>query len=1037
LANINLDLSELLAPIRQMREEIQKMNDALRQTVQLQAQMAAQQRVKANNYGPTIADFAQEVRDRVVLAGGPAFPNNVYGIDTGEQVPPTNINPRGKRRWFDRERLPGGVDAHRSYLGAAQSVLSSGGVGIASALAGQVGYQNDFAAKKEREESIKLLSTSGSASAKILLDVSKKIEQERSIASENLKKATESYGKASEAGARDLAKFAKELDQAAKNFNKVNQKAEQFSETLDDWIKKGGSGPTGPTGGGPTLLDFFRNLSGGQKAALIAGAGVSAAGLAVSGFGAYMGMRGAGLAQDYSNTLAMSQAKSEIGALQRQNYFAMAAPRSGEEMLRAYGNLLAPTGTNYQYLGFQNRAKLEQDAKRLTETARSSELLQTGGALTEGAGGLITSAGGFAIGRVLATSAGQKLLQGLATRYLGSLAATAVTGPAAPFIAAGLTAYSAVDLVKSGYGLYRQYQEGMGTKVGQEFGGRFFGNDRLAIENQRYQRTLENLRNEELLRHGELGTFASRQMAMGLDEYIGMLRSRGAATSMVGGRAALGIEAVLPNLASDSRYRNAANQLYSSRAMLDAQKTAAQYAELGYTFNEAGNLKNTLLSVQQNVSSNQLLRAMQLTRAGVGSGEQIASGILGISAVSGKAGDLSQLERVFARAFSAGLRGSPEVQKFVQSSTETASALKLQSATGAANILSSVTAAMRGAYGSSLMYLGEAQKGISGFAATTGATAGLMGTLKVLSGAGAGLTSATGLGLLSGANAYQIQDAIRQIESGTPVEKMTGLARQMVGAQRFGGVSSETARASVLSVLKRSGAAIQMPFAAGFEMATGQTFTSIQSKAVQLFSQIGKGGKLATKAKESLKDLLSSYGSTMVGMGGADNIETAQAQFLASLPQGLIETTSGKRALEAEITRGQETSRSDFISVNYKKMLNKAAMQAVGKVSGPIGTGEIEAVAKSLGINTSEPDWYQRFQSKAMASGVDIKSKSQQQVSFKDLANIISAAGGEEMSKKSMIIEDISANALQRIQRALGRETVNTPEFFDGVPGPK
>jgi hypothetical protein len=290
--------------------------------------------------------------------------------------------------------------------------------------------------------------------------------------------------------------------------------------------------------------------------------------------------------------------------------------------------------------------------------------------------------------------------------------------------------------------------------------------------------------------------------------------------------------------------------------------------------------------------------------------------------------------------------------------------------------------------------------------------------------------------LFAGANAYQIQDAIKQIEGGVPVEKMTGLARQMVGAQRYGGATSDVARSNVLSVLKRGKEAVQMPFVAGYQLITGESFTSIQGKAANLFNKIGQGGKAAGKAREELKDLLYSYGSAMVGMGGADNIETAQAQFLSSLPQGLVESGSGKKALESEIASGQRAARSDFISVNYKKMLNKAAMSAVGKAEGTVSQRDLEDVAKSLGVNTGDANWYEQLQNKAMESGVNIKSKSQGQVSFRDLANVISAAGGEEMSKKSMVIEDISANALQRLQRALKLE-VTSPEKFDGVPGAK
>jgi len=955
-----------------MREEIQKMNEALRSTVQLQAQMAAHQRQAAGGYSPTKTGLALEIQDRIATRGGPV--NNVYGINTGAPIPPSNINPTGS---------PLG-----SILPSAQWQLSRGGVGIAQAFAGQAGFQNDLAAKREREEAIKLLSGSANTTAKILLDVSKKIEQERAAASETLKRATEEYGRASEAGAKDLAKFARELDEAAKKFNKVNQKAEQFSTTLDDFIKKGGPGGGGGDGGGRGGFGGWWDKYGGKASAIASGvAGTAALGFQLGG--AYANVQAMGFQQSLQAMQAIPQNIGMAESLRYQKYMAVVAPTTGEQMLEAYGNLLTPGKKKFSYLGVGNRQSRETEANKIFEeefkVSEAERKAATRSSIGSAIGQAALSVGAIAGGIGLtAGTAGLGALPGLA------LAGAGITG----LVGAGKDLFTNITGAQTG--IAGQKEGGIYDMPGA---GLFFDKPQQNAQAVKamYQSGAIRQReqNERMLIEAEKSRFDSRRLAMGLDENLAAMRMRTAATSMAGGAAVSGFEA------------------FKGLSPERAEALAGRYAKLGYSIPEVGNIYNTYAGMIGTTKGAD--RLLGLSRAGVGSVEQMASNVLGISAVSGKQGDTKQLENIFAKAFEAGLKGAPAIQRFSQAAMEMSQALKIQSATGAAGFLSTLTGAMAGKSGSAMMYMDEARSGLMGLAGATGATTGLMGTLKVLSGAASGLGMGTGLGTASRSNIVQVQEALGQLGEGGDYTKLTGMARKMVGAQVASGVSPAQAMANVRRALEGQAAAQAAPFAAEYERRTGASFSSVQSQAKKLLElSKSKDPKVAKKAAEDLRNLMFKFEDETVGMSGLEAEGSSAALLMSGVSSG--DFKRGKQILEREKGKGAAKAAADFATVNYKRVLNSAAVDAAKGIDRTVSDEDLKTTAAGMGIDTSKANWKQEL---GKAAGVDVDKG--EKFTFAKLATAMSTYADKDTQRTSLsIIEAFGPTAVQQLADAVG-----------------
>jgi hypothetical protein len=980
-----------------MREEIQKMNEALRSTVQLQAQMAAHQRQAAGGYSPTRTGLALEIQDRIAARGGPVG-NNVYAIGSGAPIPPSNINPTGS---------PLG-----SILPSAQWQLSRGGVGLAQAFAGQAGFQNDLAAKREREEAIKILSGSANTTAKILLDVSKKIEQERAAASESLKRATEEYGKASEAGAKDLAKFAKELDQAAKTFNKVNQKAEQFGETLDDFIRAGGPGGGGGGGGGriPSFREMWGGLSGSEKAFAIGGAALKAASIGFKGYSEYQGFRALGMEQDVSVRSNLARDLISANQLRYQEYMAQVAPTTGEQFVRNFGNLLTPGKNTFKYLGINNRARLEQEATYFSNLDRQAEKARTDEQFYGNLG--VTAAAGAttSLGMFLASKGGQEIVKAQLAKIALKAGTGTVLGSALPVIGNILGGTSGAVLgvgsaLVAGYQGYQTYkasqQRAATTRTGLEEGGTSFaGLGDVAATGQRITKIAEIANNEELYRQQELSSFAARKLAMGIDENLAALKMQTAATAMAGGAAVTGFEGLTPGAAD-------------------------RYARLGYSIPEVGNIYNTYASMMGTTRG--AGRLLGLSRAGVGSVEQMASNVFGISAVSGKQGDTKQLENIFAKAFEAGLKGAPAIQRFSQAAMEMSQALKIQSATGAAGMLGTLTGAMAGAKGSAAFYMEEARSGLTGLAGATGATTGLMGTLKVLSGAASGLGMGTGLGMVSRSNIVQAQEALQQLQKSDYTE-MTGLARKMVGAQVASGVSPAQAIANVRRALEGQVAAQAAPFSAQLEM-KGESLSAFQDKAKQLVAlSKNKDPKVAAKAKEDLRNLMFRFEDVTTGVTGLEAEGSSAALLLGQVAAG--DFKQGKQILDREKGKGAAKAAADFSTVQYKKVLNQAALAAQGAISGVVSEKDLLETAKSLGLEGTPAEQMKQLRD---AAGI---SKNEE-FTFSKLSGAMSVLANKEggIGGRISMLEDIGDEALRKLAAAIKGVPPPTSNAMPAKPG--
>jgi hypothetical protein len=406
----------------------------------------------------------------------------------------------------------------------------------------------------------------------------------------------------------------------------------------------------------------------------------------------------------------------------------------------------------------------------------------------------------------------------------------------------------------------------------------------------------------------------------------------------------------------------------------------------------------------------------------------MASNVFGISAVSGKQGDTKQLENIFAKAFEAGLKGAPAIQRFSQAAMEMSQALKLQSATGASGMLGTLTGAMAGAKGSAAFYMEEARSGLTGLAGATGATTGLMGTLKVLSGAASGLGMGTGLGMVSRSNIVQAQEALQQLQKSDYTE-MTGLARKMVGSQVASGVSPAQAIANVRRALEGQVAAQAAPFSAQLEMRYGETLSSYQDKAKQLVAlSKSKDPKVAAKAKEDLKNLMFQFEDKTTGMAGLEAEGSSTALLL-----GKVETGDFKRAkqiLEREKGKGAAKAAADFSTVQYKKVLNQAALAAQGAISGVVSEKDLLETAKSLGLEGTPAEQMKQLR---QAAGI---SKNEE-FTFSKLSGAMSVLANKEggIGGRISMLEDIGDEALRKLAAAIKGVPPPTSNAMPAKPG--
>lgn len=1000
MTRLNIDLSELLAPIRQMREEIQKMNDALKATVQLQSQMAAHQRQSANKYSPTTSGLALEIQDKIITRGGPS--NNVYSIGTGAPIPPSNVNPIGMP-------IPSNAWQVKSILNQKD---------FAPSFAGALANQAEFGlanSKKERDELIKTLGSQTDKSAQmmrgLLLQQVEKFSNLEKIFKEqtaNLEIDPET-GKILNATTTQL----QELNKTIKELNKTN--TELASVQAAATTKAQAGGPGGPTDGGPpSLRDVWKSASFADKSYAIAGAGLQAAGVGFKIFGEYKGFQSLGMQQDFSVRMNLARDVAAVNQYKAQEYMAQVAPTTGEQFVKTYGNLLTPGKETFKYLGLTNRVKAQREAEQYTKLDREAEATRLESERASGIGGILSGFGGASFIKFLGSQAGRKLLETQAAKMAARSAVAGAVGSFLPVVgnlatgvigttaSAALMGYSLIQ----GYREYKNYEQTTSTtRTGLEKGGSSFAKQQeMAKYGQEVQKISETLEKRAAFEQAELSSVQAKRLSMGIDENLAAMRMRTAATSMAGGAAVSGFE------------------IFKNLSPARAEALAERYAKLGYSIPEVGQIYNTYAGVMGTTQGAGKL--LGLSRAGVGSVEQIAGNVLGISAVSGKKGDLKQLEDIFAKAFEAGLKGAPSIQRFSQAAVEMSAALKIQSATGAAGFLSTLTGAMAGKTGSAAMYLEEAKTGLAGLAATTGATTGFMGAVKVMAGAGAGLNIGTGLGAVSRSNIVQVQEALQQLETSSSYTSMTGLARKMVGAQMASGMSESEAIAQTRKALQGQMSVQAAPFAAEYKRRTGVDFSTIQEKARKILEQTrGKDPKKAAKAGEQLRNLMYQFEDQTTGMAGLEAEGSATALLLSGVSGG--DFKRGQKILAAEKAKGAGKAAMDFATVQYKKALNKAAVEAYRATEARTEVSEKELLktAESLGIEGSAE---QKIQTLRGAAGL----KQGDKMGFAQLSTAISLLSDkEELRAKNTIIQEFSEKATQQLSDALRGEKKEIKKF--------
>lgn len=748
---------------------------------------------------------------------------------------------------------------------------------------------------------------------------------------------------------KELAEKKAELAKAVQAAAESQEKLADASKAAESILTGGGGG--GGTGGGKSFVESF-----GEVTRVIAKftAGLQAVGGATLGF---MGAQQAGYRQDVTSNFQAVQAAGGIESIAFQRQMGAMNLTSGANVMRYFGNYAAPD-LQFSYLGTAGRRRADAAARQMSENeldiARRDQTLtlgqfglsalgRIGGGIAAGAGtGALTGALGGPIGAV-----GGAILGGLAG--VGSVLGS-VGGLASEYAA-------------------NQATRAQGGLANTMFGGLLYGNQSGQMaDNARTQffneQMLRQDQRRQALQDAEMQRADVQKRIMGYDEYRRGISTRQSFASLIGGMSSSGFEDIvagagnipieragtLPGrilrgdnmasmgtgeLATRLRRRFLGNQGQVQEAIAAEEARVQPFinmsADRQLSIPEFAAIRNQLSGILSNRASNaQAGRLVDLSRAGIGSQEQLMGNLMGLQQVSGPQQGLKQLETVMASAVAAGFDRAQFAQRFVASVTELSSSLKVSDTARTSATLAATSEALTGQRGS-LLGLSMAQAGMQQVGAFTGQTQGLTGTLKAMALFGAGGTVGTGANLIQGMNAFQLsqgQDIIgKALKSGNMNAlggdpRITQAIRAARGGTGFESMSPQEQRAAMERVQRQFGATAQAAWA------------PVQGVVDAMGGQ-GKYQSLLQSAQSALKsgdkNALQNVLSEVAALGPVEGMDTmgVTSGFLRQAMGDDTAMSAAQRqgALNQAVDTGTKNYRDEF-SVKRQRFVSTMAATA-------------------------------------------------------------------------------------------------------------
>jgi hypothetical protein len=232
-------------------------------------------------------------------------------------------------------------------------------------------------------------------------------------------------------------------------------------------------------------------------------------------------------------------------------------------------------------------------------------------------------------------------------------------------------------------------------------------------------------------------------------------------------------------------------------------------------------------------------------------------------------------------------------------------------------------------------------------------------------------------------------------------------------------MSQTEAVAKTRRALEGQAATQVAPFGAEYKRRTGKDFSAIQSRAKELLK---KGDS------EGLRNLMFQFEDETVGMAGLEAEGSSMAMLMLGAPSG--DFKKGQKMLAQEKGKGAAKAAADFATVNYKRVLNSAAVDAAKGIDRAVTDDELKSTAAGMGIDTSKANWKQEL---GKAAGVDTAKG--EKFTFAKLATAMSTYADKDSQRTSLsIIEAFGPTAVQQLADAVG----GTPAggVMPTTPGP-
>ena len=858
--------------------------------------------------------------------------------------------------------------------------------------------------------------------------------------------------------AKDDANLSLKKSQLARAIDKAIQSREQLTaaeQAAADIVGAGGGGgPSGPGGGG--RWSRFKNFMG--------GIGGAASAIGVAQAVGQIGLTAADMYQQGQRQALFSdlQSAQAAGASEATRFSrelgAMDMTR-GENVMRNFGNYMNP-GANYSYIGTNGRKRAMEEAKRinnnqmLIEEQQSNITLAKGGLKALGIGA--AAWGGFQTGSLLAAGA----------------LATGIGAPAAPFlpfIGAATATVAALSAANLG-GSVSEYGENLAVRsrggiAGTWIGGKMYGDKAAAMaagvsEATWTQQQLREEQNRNILQDSELQSATARREAMGYDEYrkgfaVRMAGASGAGRYSVSGYE--GIEALakkipilqLPtvsgaalvsdmsragsgDLASRLRKRwggNAADVASTEQTLTDRSNELIEMsASRQMSMSQFAGVQNMLTGRLGGGAASMTMagRFVDLSRAGLGSQEQLAGNLSSLQAVGGTQNNLKQLEAVLSNAVASGFNKADFAQRFVATVAELASSLKTSDTNRMATTLAATSMALSGGNKGDILGMQLAQQGMSQVGGYTGQNTGLVGTMKAYALFGAGGTMAGGANLISGMNAYQLGSAIEGIDTGKMstdprISNAVRSSRMDVSKRMFGKEFtslSATQQGQVMASVRGQFAATQN---AAWSPVRGVVNAAASSNTA--YTELLEKGKSALRSgnKEQYQEVLARV-AALGPVNGMDSMGVT-AGFAQEVSQGI---TSGR--LSAKARQGALNEAVSAGTANLRDPASVARTRFISQFSA--------TAARDFNKSVNSPALRSYFDKDAMGEALSVTLKNDKGKEY--VETIKSFEDFQRLSKdnQTSALGQITTGRLIAGQQAKIAEAEGTQQIIGGFSRP-